>query len=62
MKIIYIWIQLIAIFLSITPALAVSDAHLKGKFGQLHDWPIIPIAMMLMPDGRIFAYGTNTDG
>nr|MBA3754747.1 galactose oxidase [Nitrosomonas sp.] len=52
----------ISIYGIITPALAASDAHLKGKFGPLHDWPIIPIAMMLMPDGRIFAYGTNTDG
>lgn len=47
---------------AITPALAASEAHLKGEFGPLHDWPIIPLAMMLMPDGRIFAYGTNTDG
>ncbi len=46
----------------ITPALAASEAHLKGEFGPLHDWPIIPLAMMLMPDGRIFAYGTDTDG
>ena len=51
-----------SIYGSIVPALAASDAHLKGKFGPLHDWPIIPIAMMLMPDGRIFAYGTDTDG
>ena len=52
----------VSIYGIITPALAASDVHLKGKFGPLHDWPIIPIAMMLMPDGRIFAYGTNTDG
>ncbi|MBA3756596.1 MAG: DUF1929 domain-containing protein [Nitrosomonas sp.] len=52
----------ISIYGIITPALAASDAHLKGKFGPLHDWPIIPLAMMLMPDGRIFAYGTDTDG
>jgi len=52
----------VSIYGIITPALAASDAHLKGKFGPLHDWPIIPLAMMLMPDGRIFAYGTNTDG
>lgn len=39
-----------------------SDAHLKGVFGPLHDWPIIPIAMMLMPDGRVFAYGTTPAG
>jgi hypothetical protein len=38
------------------------DAHLKGEFGPLHNWPIIPIAAMLMPDGRIFAYGTDTAG
>ncbi len=52
----------VSIFGVITPALAASDAHLKGKFGPLHDWPIIPLAMMLMPDGRVFAYGTDTDG
>lgn len=39
-----------------------SDAHLKGAFGPLHNWPIIPIAMMLMPDGRVFAYGTTPAG
>ena len=58
-------IPIVAVLLSdgvITPALAVSQAHLKGKFGPVHDWPIIPLALMLMPDGRIFAYGTNTDG
>ncbi|SFE19188.1 glyoxal oxidase [Nitrosomonas sp. Nm166] len=58
-------IPVLVLFLSnglITPALAVSEAHLKGKFGPLHDWPIIPLAMMLMPDGRVFAYGTDTDG
>ena len=38
------------------------EAHLRGEFGPLHKWPIIPIAVMLMPDGRIFAYGTDTDG
>ena len=45
------------------PALATgSSAHLYGGFGPLHNWPIIPIAMMLMPDGRVFAYGTNETG
>jgi hypothetical protein len=39
-----------------------STAHLQGIFGPLHHWPIIPIAMMLMPDGRVFAYGTNLAG
>ncbi|SEP66984.1 glyoxal oxidase [Nitrosomonas ureae] len=39
-----------------------SQAHLKGRFGPLHDWPVVPIAMMLMPDGRVIAYGTDTVG
>ncbi len=33
---------------SVTSA-ANSSAHIKGAFGPLHNWPIIPIAMMLMP-------------
>lgn len=45
------------------PAVAAgSQAHLKGRFGLLHDWPVVPIAMMLMPDGRVIAYGTDTVG
>lgn len=39
-----------------------STAHSEGEFGPIHDWPIIPTAMMLMPDGRVFAYGSNTNG
>ena len=39
-----------------------SEAHLRGEFGPLHDWPIIPTAVMLMPDGRVFAYGTTPTG
>ncbi len=46
---------------SISTAIA-SDAHVKGVFGPLHNWPIIPIAMILMPDGRVFAYGTTPAG
>ncbi|PXW91253.1 glyoxal oxidase-like protein [Nitrosomonas sp. Nm84] len=48
---------------AITPALATGpEVHLKGQFGPLHNWPIIPLAMMLMPDGRVFAYGTTPAG
>ena len=38
------------------------EAHTKGVFGDKHDWPIIPIAMMLMPNGTVFAYGTGASG
>ena len=55
-------VVLILSFSIITPVLAASQAHVKGEFGPLFDWPIIPIAMMLMPDGRIFAYGTTPAG
>ncbi|MBP7954040.1 MAG: DUF1929 domain-containing protein [Nitrosomonas sp.] len=58
-------ILLVAItFLSISVPVSAtnSTAHLQGIFGPLHHWPIIPIAMMLMPDGRVFAYGTNLAG
>ena len=37
-------------------------AHTKGKFGPLHDWPVIPIAMVLTPDGRVLAYGSDLTG
>ena len=40
----------------------VSDAHIKGAFEAPHDWPIMPIAVMLLPDGRVFAYGTDPEG
>ncbi|SFF24166.1 galactose oxidase-like domain-containing protein [Nitrosomonas sp. Nm166] len=60
------FISTLALFLSIhavsNPALAGPEAHLKGEFGPLHDWPIIPLSMMLMPDGRVFAYGTTPTG
>ena len=38
------------------------DANTKGVFGIPHDWPIMPIAMMLMPNGTVFAYGTDIAG
>lgn len=38
------------------------NAHTMGTFGSVHNWPIMPIAMMLMPNGTVFAYGTGTDG
>ncbi len=46
-----------AIAVTGTPA-----AHVQGKFGPSHTWPIIPIATMLNPNGTVFAYGTDTSG
>ena len=39
-----------------------ANAHNMGIFGLVHDWPIMPIAMMLMPNGTVFAYGTDKGG
>lgn len=46
---------------NIAPAVAGGpEAHLKGEFGPLHKWPIIPIHLALMPDGTVFAFGNRT--
>lgn len=38
------------------------DAHTKGAFEAVHQWPIMPIAVMTLSDGRVFAYGTDKLG
>lgn len=39
-----------------------ADASQKGTFGPVFDWPIIPIHMVLLPDGRVLSYGTDRNG
>lgn len=36
--------------------------HIKGKFGPQFGWPIIPIHVVLLPDGRLLSYGTDERG
>ncbi len=38
------------------------DAAVKGVFGPIFNWPIIPIHMSLTPDGRVVTFGTTPDG
>ncbi len=33
-----------------------------GLFGPAFAWPIIPLHMALLPDGRVLAYGTDQQG
>lgn len=33
-----------------------------GKFGAVISWPVIPIHMVLLPDGRVLTYGTDQTG
>lgn len=56
------YLVLCSIGISAQVSAAGSQAHIKGSFGSVHNWPIIPLAMMLTPEGRVFAYGTTTDG
>ena len=39
-----------------------ADAYLKGTYSAVVNWPLIPIHMVLLPDGRIMSYGTDAQG
>src|SRR6516162_11354126 len=39
-----------------------SGANVTGTFGPVIQWPIIPIHMVLLPDGRVMSYGTDQNG
>ncbi len=39
-----------------------ADAHLKGMWGPVFNWPMIPIHSVLLPDGRLLTYGSRPDG
>jgi hypothetical protein len=38
------------------------SARTAGVFGPAVTWPIIPIHVVLLPDGRVMNYGTNASG
>ncbi|MFZ1431632.1 MAG: hypothetical protein WAS21_33335, partial [Geminicoccaceae bacterium] len=33
-----------------------------GAWSGLGRWPLIPIHAVLLPDGRVLSYGSNSDG
>lgn len=39
-----------------------SSASTMGVFGAPITWPVIPIHVILLPDGRVMSYGTNEAG
>ena len=39
-----------------------ADAHQKGMWSPVYNWPLISVHAVLMPDGRVLTYGTNSDG
>ena len=50
---------LLALLLAAQPAEA---NRLQGKWGPKGAWPLIPIHMLLLPEGRVLSYGSNPDG
>lgn len=39
---------------------APTDAAAKGAWSEVNDWPLVPIHVLLLPDGRVLSYGTTT--
>ncbi|MBT9595726.1 MAG: DUF1929 domain-containing protein [Vitreoscilla sp.] len=41
---------------------ATGEAATQGVFSPLYDWPLIAIHAVLLPDGRVLSYGTDSVG
>lgn len=37
----------------------VTDVKTEGRWSAVFDWPLIPIHVVLLPDGRVFSFGTD---
>src|ERR1700736_2678572 len=44
------------------PATAPNGGGVGGFFGPAFPWPIIPLHVALLPDGRVLSYGTDQMG
>jgi hypothetical protein len=44
------------------PSQGTAVAASQGMFGSVLPWPIIPLHMALLPDGRVMTYGTDENG
>ncbi len=38
------------------------EFHLRGQFGPVIKWPLIPLELVTLPDGRVMSYGTDGNG
>ena len=47
---------------SYLPASTGPAAYNQGAFGPAFAWPVIPLHMVLLPDGRVLAYGSDDKG
>ncbi len=39
-----------------------TDAHARGMWSELVDWPLIPVHAVLLPDGRLLSFGSDSAG
>ena len=52
----------LALGLAPQSAQAAWDSFTKGSMGPVVNWPLIPIHVVLLPDGRVMSYGTDAKG
>lgn len=45
-----------------TPTSIPADASSRGMWSQVYNWPLIPIHMGMLPDGRLMSFGTTETG
>ena len=39
-----------------------ADANTRGMWSPVYPWPLIPLHLVMMPDGRLMSYGTDGTG
>ncbi len=39
-----------------------ADAHVRGMWSPVYNWPLIAVHAVLLPDGRVLSYGTKETG
>ena len=54
-------VALAAAALLATPGVAAAD-NVGGGWSDVINWPLIPLHTVLLPDGRVLSYGSNSDG
>ncbi len=48
---------------SFFPPVAIpSDAHVRGLWSPVYNWPLISVHAVLLPDGRVLTYGSTAEG
>jgi hypothetical protein len=52
----------LGLILAATAGLATAAPNVTGAWSPVISWPLIPLHMVLMPDGRVLSYGTKGDG